>query len=319
MVYMNRSFSGVAALAVVFCMLAGLSGWSKDIDSRAGTSAFPFLKINLGARAVGMGGAFTGLADDESALYYNPAGITSLEGRRFIAGYHNYFVDIQSGFLGYISRLTDDAAFGGWVTYLNYGEFIETDLGGEVIGDFSGGDLLAAFTVAYQQSPRLSLGATAKLIYERLHEFTATGVAADVGIRYVSDRGRFGAGLMLQNLGKQLSALGEESYRLPLTFRGGLFVRPRAFPLLLAGDIIAPIDNDLVIAFGADYYEFRPFYMRVGWDSFGSNFRGAQSDDKWAGLSLGVGFDYQNLHVAYSYSPSADLGESHRVTLTGGL
>jgi long-subunit fatty acid transport protein len=317
---MKRHFSKAILVAAIFLFtLCGLTGWAKDIHSKAGTSAFPFLKINLGARAVGMGGAFTGLADDESALYYNPAGIASFEGKRFIAGYHNYFADLQSGFLGYTNRLGERLYWGGWISYLNYGEFIETDTSGNILGDFSGGDILAAVTLAVKQNDNFRLGGTIKLIYERVHEYSASGVAVDLAAKYTSDRGRFGAGLMIQNLGKQLSALGVEKYRLPLTVRGGVSMRPRAFPLIVAGDVIVPVDNDVVVALGADYYEFKPFYARMGWNSFGSNFRGADSDDTWAGLSLGVGFDYGKLHIAYAFSPSADLGQSHRITLTGGI
>jgi len=317
---MRRHFPKTTLVAATFLFaLCSLTGWAKDINSKAGTSAFPFLKINLGARAVGMGGAFTGLADDESALYYNPAGIASFEERRFIAGYHNYFADMQSGFLGYTNQLGERLYWGGWVSYLNYGEFIETDSTGLILGDFSGGDILAAFTLAVKQGHNFALGGTIKLIYERVHEYSASGVAVDLAAKYSSDRGRFGAGLMIQNLGKQLSALGVEKYRLPLTVRGGVSVRPRAFPLIVAGDVILPVDNDVVVALGVDYYEFKPFYARIGWNSFGSNFRGADSDDTWAGLSLGVGFDYGKMHIAYAYSPSADLGQSHRVTLTGGI
>ncbi len=317
---MKRYFPKVIFIvASIWLVLSISSSWAKDIHSKAGTSAFPFLKINLGARAVSMGGAFTGLADDESALYYNPAGISSLGGKRFIAGYHNYFVDIQSGFLGYVNRFNEHFSFGGWISYLNYGEFVETDSTGAILGDFSGGDLLAAVTVAVRRNYNLTLGGTIKVIYERVHDYSASGFAVDLGVKYSSDRDRFGVGLMIQNLGKQLSALDVDKYRLPLTVRGGVSVRPREFPLILAGDLIIPVDNDVVVAFGADYYEFKPFYARIGWNSFGSNYRGADSDDTWAGLSLGAGFDVKRLHISYSFSPCADLGESHRVTLTGGI
>lgn len=307
------------AAAALLVVLGSYSGWTKNINSKAGTSAFPFLKINIGARAVGMGGAFTGLANDESALYYNPAGISSFEENRFILGYHNYFVDMQSGFAGYIHQLRERVFLAGWVSYLNYGEFIETDGSGTTTGTFGGGDLLTAVTLAVKQSYNLTLGGTVKFIYERLHDFSATGFAVDLGVKYSGDRDRLGLGMMIQNLGKQLSALGAEKYRLPLTVRGGVSVRPRAFPLTLATDLIVPVDNDPVMAFGADYYEFKPFYARVGWNSFGSNFRAANSDDQWAGLSLGVGFDINNMHISYAFSPSADLGESHRITFTGGI
>ncbi|HWR84053.1 MAG TPA: PorV/PorQ family protein [Candidatus Deferrimicrobium sp.] len=310
--------TGAKALALA-CLLSQSQVSAKDIHSKAGTSAFTFMKIPVGARAVAMGGAFTGLADDESALYYNPAGISSLEGKRFIAAYHNYFVDIQSGFVGYITQFRENVAIGAWVNYMNYGDFVATDSLGDVTGDFSGGDLVAAVTIASRQNHNFSVGGTIKLIYERIEKYGASGVAADLGVKYTSDRGRLSAGLAVQNLGAQLDALDVEKYRLPLAVRGGVAVRPRAFKLIVAGDLVVPVDNDPIIEFGADYYEFRPFYARVGWNSFGSNYRGADSNDNWAGLSLGMGFDYGRMHIAYAFSPSADLGESHRVTLTGGL
>lgn len=52
-------------------------------------SYFQFLEASafsireLGARAMGMGGAFVSIADDGSALYYNPAGIAFQDGLRF--------------------------------------------------------------------------------------------------------------------------------------------------------------------------------------------------------------------------------------------
>src|SRR5574341_133434 len=139
------------------CFLLLLSWFTNlshaDVNSNAGTSAFPFLKIDPSARAVALGGAFTGLANDESALYYNPAGIAQFETRRFIATYHNYFADMQSGFLGFIKPLTPDKTYLGiHITYMNYGKFIETDNAGNELGDFSGSDILLAGSLAYRHS-----------------------------------------------------------------------------------------------------------------------------------------------------------------------
>lgn len=306
------------------CVLAaalftGASAWSADINKNAGTSGFPFLKIDVGARAVAMGGAFTGLADDESALYYNPAGIALFEQPRLIAGYHSYIADLQSGFLGYIRPFGGNKAFGAYISYLNYGDFTETDMEGNTLGEFGGSDLLFGLTGAYRPRYGLSFGATVKFIYEKLQEFSATGIAADLGARYSTNRDRYIFGLAVQHLGTQLSALGDEKDDLPITVRGGAAAHPKGLPLTLAADIIIPVDNDPVVAFGAEYVELKPLYLRVGWNSFGSNYRTADSDDSWAGLGLGVGFDIKQYHISYAFTPGAELGDSHRITFSGGI
>jgi hypothetical protein len=288
-------------------------------SSQVGTSAFPFLKIDVGARAVGMGGAFTGLGDDEASLYYNPAGIATLDGSRVMFTYHNYVEDLQSGFLGYIRDLSPKIKFGGFISYLNYGDFVQTDINGNETGTFSGGDFLLGVTFAMQKTERIAVGGSAKVMYEKVQNYSATGVAVDLGAKYVSDRGRWGGGAMVQNLGAQLSSLGTEKDRLPITFRVGGFVRPRELKLLFAGDIILPTDNSLGVAIGAEYFELKPLYIRLGWNSFGKNYRASDSRDKVAGLTFGVGIDHKRWQISYAYSPSADLGSSHRITLSGGF
>lgn len=312
-----KKLTVLATLSGVFVL--AMANWAGAINSQAGTSAFSFLKIDVGARAVGMGGAFTGLADDEASLYYNPSGIASLEGNRLIFTYHNYVADLQSGFLGYIHPLDPTRRIGVSVSYLNYGDFVQTDRAGNETGTFSGGDLLVGISFAEQKTDRISYGGTAKFIYEKIQDYSATGVAVDLGAKYVADRGRWGGGLSILNLGAQLSALGSDKDRLPLTLRGGGFVRPRDLDLLLAGDIIIPADNSLAFALGAEFVDFKPLFLRVGWNSNGKNFRAHDSKDKIAGLSFGFGLDYKRWQISYAYSPSADLGNSHRVTLAGGI
>ncbi|MDO8722674.1 MAG: hypothetical protein Q7J31_10690, partial [Syntrophales bacterium] len=43
----------------------------------------------LGTRAITMGGAFTGLADDSSAIHWNPSGLAQLKGGGFAAGVYS--------------------------------------------------------------------------------------------------------------------------------------------------------------------------------------------------------------------------------------
>lgn len=292
-----------------------------EINSNAGTSAFPFLKIEPSARAVAMGGAFTGLADDESALYYNPAGIAQYDTKRYIATYHNYFADMQSGFLGFVKPLSPEKTYLGiHLTYLNYGDFTETDNSGNELGTFSGSDLVVAGTFAYKHTYNWRFGLTGKLIYEKIHDYSATGVAFDVGAKYSSDREYYSAGLMIQNLGFQVTALGDEKEKLPLTIRAGGSARLKGLPLLLTSDLILPTDNDMNFAIGGEYTVAKPFFIRAGWNTFGSNYKAANSDDNWAGLGAGFGFNVkETMHIAYGFTPAAELGDSHRITLSGGF
>nr|HPG94704.1 outer membrane protein transport protein [Dokdonella sp.] len=58
--------------------LAGMAGNALAITDNEANASLPFSFSNPGARALGMGGAFIGLADDASAAYANPAGLTQL-------------------------------------------------------------------------------------------------------------------------------------------------------------------------------------------------------------------------------------------------
>jgi hypothetical protein len=325
---MTRTFVRASLLAVCLLAVAGVPGTAKSVNKNAGTSSFPFLKINIGARPVAMGGAFTGLANDATALYYNPAGLATQHRANFVSGYHNYFTDLQSGFIGYTRELAPGSVGGLFLSYLNYGDFTETDISGNVLGEFSGGDLLFGISYGRAYNERFSFGATAKLMYEKLQDYSASGIAVDLGARFSTKEvdprdyrfeDSYTAGLMIQNLGTELSSLGEESFSLPLMLRAGGSARLKGLPMIFVGDIILPRDNDIDFAVGTEYFELKPLYLRLGWNSFGSNYRSADSDDKWAGLSMGAGFDFNKYHIAYAVTLAADLGESHRITLTGGL
>ncbi len=67
----------IKLFAVTFFMIIYIT-FGQDI-SKSGTTAAQFLKINIGPRAMGMGTAFTATASDMSSIYWNPAGLVSIE------------------------------------------------------------------------------------------------------------------------------------------------------------------------------------------------------------------------------------------------
>lgn len=64
--------------AVAVALLLGASGMASAITTVESNSSIPFNFSNPGARSLAMGGAFVGLADDATAAYTNPAGLTGL-------------------------------------------------------------------------------------------------------------------------------------------------------------------------------------------------------------------------------------------------
>jgi hypothetical protein len=66
------------------------------VASSAGATrlAGEFLALGAGARALGMGGAFGAVADDASAVYWNPAGIAGIEKRQALAMHAEQFGDL---------------------------------------------------------------------------------------------------------------------------------------------------------------------------------------------------------------------------------
>jgi len=268
-----------------------------------------------------MGGAFTGLADDESALYYNPAGIAGLEGKRYIAGYQNNVFDMQSGFAGYIHPLGENKKLAIYLDYLSYGEFIRADADGNEEGTFGGSDLLLGFAYAMNLKDELQIGAALKIIYEKIDVYSSHGFAVDFGVRKSFNYGAGSFGLMIQNAGVQLSGFTTDSEKdpLPLRFRAGGAMIPRGLPLRLAGDVVLPADNDAYFALGMEFLAVEPLFLRLGWTSFGSNYKTGMSGDDISGFTFGFGVKYSKMQLSYAISPQAEMGTSHRVTITGGF
>ena len=72
-----RCARGLLSVAVA-CALAAAAGPALAVSSVESNASIPFSFSNPGARSLGMGGAFLGLADDATAAYTNPAGRTGL-------------------------------------------------------------------------------------------------------------------------------------------------------------------------------------------------------------------------------------------------
>lgn len=294
---------------------------AQGINDKAGTSAYQFLKIGRGARAVAMGGAFTGLADDENGLYWNPGGLTQVKGKIAIFSYNNYLADIQAGFLGYLSPYGEGEALGISLLYMDYGEMEERDEEGTKRGTFGASDMALCISYARPIRDRLSLGINGKIVYEKIGDYgSSDGYAIDLGALYRLASGGTRLGLMMQNLGFQRSGLTSgHKDPLPTTLRLGLSHRLKGLPLLVDLDLAKPLDNDPYFSLGGELYFLKPLLLRFGYNSQKRR-DDKSSGDSLAGGSWGMGFGWKRFRLDYAYVFSfACLGGNHRFSISKSL
>src|SRR5436309_2306797 len=107
-----KKFLVLAQLIVLLTL--GLS----EAGNSPGTSGAPFLRIGVGARASGMGEAFTAVADDVSTIFWNPAGLANFKGREFLFMHNLWAPETSLEYVAYAQPIKDFGTLSGSLTYL---------------------------------------------------------------------------------------------------------------------------------------------------------------------------------------------------------
>ncbi|PIZ69484.1 MAG: hypothetical protein COY19_01800, partial [Candidatus Marinimicrobia bacterium CG_4_10_14_0_2_um_filter_48_9] len=134
---------------------------------RAGTSAYTFLKIGVGARSMAMGGAFIAVANDASSIFWNPAGAVMSENARGIFVDHNEWVaGIQSENLAAIYQFRGIHSLGISATSIHTDPMeITTEYLPNGTGEyFNYGDMMFGLSYAMKMTDRFSFGITGKIV-----------------------------------------------------------------------------------------------------------------------------------------------------------
>jgi hypothetical protein len=133
------------SILLVFALAAAL--W-------AGESEFPLFKMGAGGRAMGTGGAFTGAADDASALFWNPAGISQIKSP-FSLEFTNRMNFQNSQFLEFFAVYSDIkyGAFGLGVLSDQTDEILAYDSDFNYLGKFGAYQRAIIVGYAYNLTP----------------------------------------------------------------------------------------------------------------------------------------------------------------------
>src|SRR5512147_3092028 len=90
--------------------------------TKTGTTAAPFLKIGIGSRAIGMGGAFTAKAADITARYWNPGGLANVRSNQAAFNHVSWLADVDLNFAAACINLANFGTLGVSVTHLGMDE-----------------------------------------------------------------------------------------------------------------------------------------------------------------------------------------------------
>ena len=259
--------------------------------SAVGINAATFLEIGVGARAMAMGGSYVAVANDPTALYYNPSGIVWTKGIQVEAMHNEWFVDSDYDFIGLVVPLPFlDSSIGLSLITLGYGEqAVRTVERPEGTGQtYDARDYAIALTWAKALTDRFSFGMSGKFINQRIWNESGNAAAVDLGIFYHTGIQGLRIGFSMSNFGTTIRIKGRDlhstidpddqnqnvnrvpveyrtsSYPLPLIFRAGMSYETRlgAFgSVLITMDVNHPSHAPESINVGAEFGFGNMFFM----------------------------------------------------------
>jgi hypothetical protein len=323
-------------LLTQFVWFAGEAN-SAEFDN-LGTSGAQFLKIDVDARVVGLGGANVAFSKGAMALYYNPAGIANMEKRSLAFSYTDWISDIKYNYFAYETPVQGFGNMGVHVGVLTMGDMEVTTLDqpdgtGETFGANS---WVVGVSNAYQLTNRFSFGVTAKYIREQISELSSNAIAFDFGTLYYTGFKTLRIAMSTRNFGTDTKFDGKE---LETTFDEDN--NPSTAPILIKKQTQSqplPLIFRLGVAYDFEFNEYSKLMAAL--DGYNTRDRGQQASlgleyswrDRLAvragykmrtdeeGLALGAGYDFDIprfgiIGISYAWADFGKLQNSHRFSL----
>lgn len=261
---------------------------------------------DVGARAAGLGGAYTSVASGPLSLRYNPAGLSREDQQRIFLQYDESILGINRGEIAF----STDFAGGGLgigVSYLDFGSIQRTlnQAGATPVGTAEAGDLLVKVAYGREFTDQLSWGLSVGFYRLELDDVDASGAVADIGLMYhpAAVEG-LDLGISLRNLGTEAKFIAEDE-DLPLALVGGVSYRLNQYFMGVL-DVEWVRDMDAHVKGGVEFSPFEMLALRVGY-----NGRRSELDD---GLTVGLGVNVNDLTLDYAYVPFGDFGDEHKIS-----
>jgi hypothetical protein len=311
--------------------------------SKVGTAAAVFLKIPVGSRESGMGGAFVALAEGPTSMFWNPAGLASSKDFQLSLMQNQWIVELSHLFAG-VSFPFAKGGIGLSVISLA-SDPVEITTVEEPSGTgyyYNYSDLAVGLSYGRNLTDRFSVGSTIKIIQEKIYHESAHSVAIDIGSILRTNFYGFRIGMNLSNFGTDMRftgrdldvpyrrtlGLGEEespAYEVQASLNTIYWRIPTNFSFGVATDILSlkesedekgESDSKLWLSAVGNYPNDGDFGFRLGSEfDFRQLFfirAGYRLEEYRSYPTFGFGINVSGVNVDYSY---ADLGVFNSVNM----
>jgi len=310
---------------------------TKGQTTKVSTAGGQFLKVPIGARGMGMAGAYGSVADDLSALYWNPAGIADIKTIATEISYLQWFATYSHSFAAASFPLSQD-----YVVAINATSFSSGDIQITTIENPEGlsakytvSDLSLGLTFSGYLTDQFSFGITAKYINNSIYNLSSNGFAFDIGTLYNTGIYGIKIGFSIHNLGGETQYEGQSLRTIKKTIEQlnsapvdmAMIAYPYSYPLIFRASVSSELynqdDHKVIGAFDFNTFSDVPEQFSIGAEYSYADFvalrAGYQTSHDQFGFAAGIGIKYEvggvDGRFDYAINPTKTLGLVNRFTV----
>ena len=318
------------ALLSVFLVLITIVPLHSEDMKKLGQCGFTFLSIEVGARATGMGEAFTVIGTGADAIFYNPAGIAEMNSGKIdlVVSRTEWIAETALNALGLIYNMGNLGNVGFSVVTTDYGNIYGTVVNEAIETGYEDNGLLedvgaytAGISYARKLTEKFQIGGNAKYAYEHLSSSPidsaltvvneVSTISYDMGTIFYPGFKSFRLGMSVRNFSPEIK-YHEDGFQLPLTFNVAigmdildLFGEHPDHSLLADFEVVHPRDYSRRLHIGAEYTYKGFFMIRSGY----------KTNYDIENITAGVGFNVKGFKLNYSYGKLKDFDMVNRASI----
>lgn len=321
-----------------------------------GIGVYKFLDVAQTARMTAMGDNVISIYDDDVNMALENPGLLNESMFNHISVSHKFlFAGISSSYAAYGFKVSKwNLPLHAGIQYVNYGELDGRDLYGDINGKVSGSDMALVIGTSKMIYDKLSLGINVKLINSNLATYNSFGAVMDLAAVYFIPEKNITAGLVIKNLGGQISTYSDYKESTQLNVLFGITKKLKHLPFrfsitaqhlnrwnLLYDDPNGE-NNVLILGESQDKSKFSeftdnlfrhinfsgefllgkgegPFRLRMGYNYMKSKEMSVYPFRSFAGMSFGFGLRIKKIRIDYGYAIYHLIGGKSHLTISTNL